>query len=194
VGTPNPHRTHFRRTQVFPRRRNAPHAEHSLLSCRTEYIIIINYNSFSNNASAPHLVRVSNRYYILISTSNTKGHRYIHAFALREKVDKGAGTREKVPFIEMVPEAATECAQSDLKKVEINALALYDTFPLWRKSVLIFVASWSTLRVCSSSASLLSASSEIAQGFGTTPNVIDLYTGGLLFAIGNFALIWEPVM
>lgn len=82
----------------------------------------------------------------------------------------------------MVPKAVTKCARNDLEKVETNALALYDTLPLLRKSVLIFFASWSTLRAYSSSTSLLSASNEIAQGFGTTLNTIDLYTGSLLFA------------
>lgn len=95
--------------------------------------------------------------------------------------------------IEMVPEAITERSRDDLEKVETNASALYNTLPLWRKSILVFVTSWTTLGACFSSTSLLSANNEIALDLGTTPNVINLSTGGLLFALGMSSLVWGPV-
>jgi hypothetical protein len=93
----------------------------------------------------------------------------------------------------MVPQVVTQRAKSDLEKVETNASALYDTLPLWRKSILVFVTSWTTLGACFSSTSLLSANKEIAAELGTTPNVINLSTGGLLFAMGISSLVWGPI-
>lgn len=82
---------------------------------------------------------------------------------------------------------------SDLEKVETNASALYSTLPLWRKSLIVFVLSWSTLAACFSSTSLLSASTEIAADFHTTPNTINLSTGGLLLAMGLSSFVWSPL-
>ncbi|KAJ4299303.1 hypothetical protein N0V90_004547 [Kalmusia sp. IMI 367209] len=80
-----------------------------------------------------------------------------------------------------------------LSKVETNASALYDSLPLWRKCVIVFATSWTTLAACFSSTSLLSASSEISADLGGTKEAVSLSTAGLLVALGVSSLVWSPI-
>ncbi|KAF2015283.1 MFS general substrate transporter [Aaosphaeria arxii CBS 175.79] len=82
---------------------------------------------------------------------------------------------------------------NDLSKVETNASALYDTLPTYHKALIVFTTSWSTLAACFSSTSLLSAAVEIAADLNTTPEVINLSTGGLMLAMGCSSFVWSPL-
>jgi hypothetical protein len=70
---------------------------------------------------------------------------------------------------------------------------MFDSIPVWRKYIIVFATSWTTLAACFSSTSLLSASTEIAADLHTTPEVVSLSTAGLIFAIGLSALVWSPI-
>lgn len=94
--------------------------------------------------------------------------------------------------LEKIETAALQ-GRSDLEKLETNASALYNSIPLWRKCIVVFVTSWSTLAACFSSTSLLSASQEIAVDLHTSTAVVNLSTGGLLLAMGLSSFIWSPL-
>ncbi|KAF2637308.1 putative MFS transporter [Massarina eburnea CBS 473.64] len=70
---------------------------------------------------------------------------------------------------------------------------MYDTIPMWRKCVIVFVTSWTTLSACFSSTSLLSATHEIAVDMNTTTEAVSLSTAGLLVAMGLSPLVWSPI-
>ena len=89
--------------------------------------------------------------------------------------------------------ASESTTRNDLSKIETNASALYSSIPLWKKCIIVFATSWSTLGACFSSTSLLSAGQEIAQDLGTSVEAVNLSTGGLLVAMGLSSLIWSPV-
>jgi hypothetical protein len=90
-------------------------------------------------------------------------------------------------------EAAVTQPENSLDRVETRASILYDSIPLWRKCIIVFVTSWSTLAACFSSTSLLSASEEISEDLNTTSQVVGFSTAGLLLAMGLSALVWSPV-
>lgn len=87
----------------------------------------------------------------------------------------------------------TVTSSNALAKVETNASALYDSLPMWRKCMIVFVTSWATLAACFSSTSLLSASSDVAADLGGTKEAVSLSTGGVLLALGISPLIWSPI-
>ncbi|KAL5433465.1 hypothetical protein PMIN07_011372 [Paraphaeosphaeria minitans] len=89
--------------------------------------------------------------------------------------------------------ATTIASSKALAKVETNASALYDSLPMWRKCMIVFVTSWATLAACYSSTSLLSASTEIAADLGGTKEAVSLSTGGVLLALGSSLLLWSPI-
>lgn len=94
------------------------------------------------------------------------------------------------------PPIATTVSQRPrdaLNKTETLGSDIFDSIPLWRKSLVVFATSWTTLAACFSSTSLLSASTEIAADLHSTPEVVSLSTAGLLFAIGLSALVWSPI-
>ncbi|PSN60172.1 putative MFS transporter [Corynespora cassiicola Philippines] len=70
---------------------------------------------------------------------------------------------------------------------------MFDALPMWRKYILVFVLSWTTLGACFSSTSLLTASAEIARDLHTSKEVISLSTAGLLCAMGVSPLVWSPI-
>ncbi|CAI7641059.1 unnamed protein product [Penicillium manginii] len=63
----------------------------------------------------------------------------------------------------------------------------------WRKSIILFVASWMTLAVTFSSTSLLPATPEIATEFGTTTEILNVINAGVLIAMGFSSFIWGPI-
>ncbi len=93
----------------------------------------------------------------------------------------------------MAPEANVSQPRNTLGKTETRASEMFDSIPKWRKYIIVFVTSWTTLTACFSSTSLLSASTEIAADLHTTPEAVSLPTAGLLFAIGLSALVWSPI-
>ena len=95
--------------------------------------------------------------------------------------------------IPMTAEAAVSQPENTLDRVETRASILYDSIPLWRKCIIVFACSWSTLAACFSSTSLLSASKEISEDLHTTGQVVTFSTAGLMLAMGMSALIWSPV-
>ncbi|OAG00120.1 synaptic vesicle transporter [Paraphaeosphaeria sporulosa] len=97
------------------------------------------------------------------------------------------------PHTESASPAATITSSNALAKVETNASALYDSIPMWRKCMIVFVTSWATLAACFSSTSLLSAGTEIAADLGGTKEAVSLSTGGVLLALGSSPLIWSPI-
>lgn len=90
-------------------------------------------------------------------------------------------------------EAAISQQEKPLNRVETRASILYDSIPLWRKCLIVFVTSWTTLAACFSSTSLLAASKEISEDLNTTSQVVTLSTAGLLLAMGLSALVWSPI-
>lgn len=93
----------------------------------------------------------------------------------------------------LTAEAAVSQPGNTLDRVETRASILYDSIPLWRKCVIVFSCSWSTLAACFSSTSLLSASKEISEDLNTTSQVVTLSTAGLMVAMGMSALVWSPI-
>ena len=93
----------------------------------------------------------------------------------------------------MTAEAAVSQPENTLDRVETRASILYDSIPLWRKCIIVFACSWSTLAACFSSTSLLSASKEISEDLHTTSQVVTFSTAGLMLAMGQSALVWNPV-
>jgi hypothetical protein len=65
--------------------------------------------------------------------------------------------------------------------------------PFWRRCVIVFVLSWVTLGSTFSSTSLLSVASEISKDLHTTPEAINLSTGGMLLAMGLSSFVWSPL-
>lgn len=68
----------------------------------------------------------------------------------------------------------------------------YDVSTL-QKCLVVFTTSFATLAACFSSTSLFSAASEIAEDFGTTAEVINASSAGVLFAMGLSNFIWGPI-
>ncbi|KAJ4349389.1 uncharacterized protein N0V89_008004 [Didymosphaeria variabile] len=97
------------------------------------------------------------------------------------------------PHDEAANPTRSTITSNSLSKIETNASALYDSLPMWRKCMIVFVTSWATLAACFSSTSLLSASVEIAADLGGTKEAVSLSTGGVLLALGSSPLIWSPV-
>ncbi|KAH8629869.1 hypothetical protein IG631_14446 [Alternaria alternata] len=93
----------------------------------------------------------------------------------------------------MAPEAIVSQPPNTLSKTETRASEIFDSMPMWRKYVIVFATSWTTLAACFSSTSLLSASTEIAVDLHTTPEVVSLSTAGMLFAIGLSSFVWSPI-
>jgi len=62
-----------------------------------------------------------------------------------------------------------------------------------RKYTILFIVSWMTLAATYSITSLLSATDEIASGFFTTTEVINITNAGVLVAMGLSSFIWGPV-
>jgi hypothetical protein len=93
----------------------------------------------------------------------------------------------------MTAEAATSQPENMLDRVETRVSILYDSIPMWRKCIIVFACSWSTLAACFSSTSLLSASKEISEDLDTTSQVVTFSTAGLMLAMGQSALVWSPV-
>lgn len=93
----------------------------------------------------------------------------------------------------MTPEAIVSQPPNTLSKTETRASEMFDSIPMWRKYVIVFATSWTTLAACFSSTSLLSASTEIAVDLHTTPEVVSLSTAGMLFAIGLSSFVWSPI-
>ncbi|KAF2631026.1 putative MFS transporter [Macroventuria anomochaeta] len=91
------------------------------------------------------------------------------------------------------PEAAVSQPENTLDRVETRASILYDSIPLWRKCIIVFACSWSTLAACFSSTSLLWASKEISEDLNTTSQVVTFSTAGLILAMGMSALVWSPI-
>lgn len=97
------------------------------------------------------------------------------------------------------PEDVSDCSSicspstNKLSTVETNASALYDSLPLWRKCIIVFVTSWVSLAACFSSTSLLNASTEIAEELGGSQTAVSLSTAGVFLAMGLSSLIWSPV-
>lgn len=67
------------------------------------------------------------------------------------------------------------------------------SFPLWRKSLILFVVSWMTLAVTFSSTSLLPATPEIATEFSTGVEILNVINAGVLIAMGFSSFIWGPL-
>jgi len=63
----------------------------------------------------------------------------------------------------------------------------------WRKCLILFVVSWTTLAVTFSSTSLLPATPEIAEQFSTTSEILDVINAGVLIAMGFSSFIWGPI-
>ncbi|KAL1794621.1 hypothetical protein ACET3X_006437 [Alternaria dauci] len=93
----------------------------------------------------------------------------------------------------MAPEAAVSQSPNTLNKTATAASDMFDSMPTWRKYIIVFATSWTTLAACFSSTSLLSASTEIAADLHTTPEVVSLSTAGMLFAIGLSSFVWSPI-
>jgi len=93
----------------------------------------------------------------------------------------------------MTAEAALSQPENTLDQVETRASILYNSTTLWKKCVIVFVCSWSTLAACFSSTSLLSASTEISKDLNTTSQVVTFSTAGLMMAMGMSALVWSPI-
>lgn len=93
----------------------------------------------------------------------------------------------------MTAEAAVSQPENMLDRVETRASMLYGSITLWKKCVIVFACSWSTLAACFSSTSLLSASKEISKDLNTTSHVVTFSTAGLMMAMGMSALIWSPI-
>lgn len=68
----------------------------------------------------------------------------------------------------------------------------YDVSTL-QKCLVVFTTSFATLAACFSSTSLFSAASEIADEFGTTAEVINASSAGVLFTMGLSNFIWGPM-
>jgi hypothetical protein len=91
----------------------------------------------------------------------------------------------------MTAEAAVSQPGNMLERVETRASILYNSISLWKKCLIVFACSWSTLAACFSSTSLLSASREISEDLKTTSQAVTFSTAGLMMAMS--ALIWNPI-
>ena len=107
-----------------------------------------------------------------------------------EKADSAPSEPTGTP---MTAEAAVSQPGNTLDRVDTRASILYDSITLWRKCVIVFACSWSTLAACFSSTSLLSASMEISEDLNTTSQVVTFSTAGLMMAMGLSSFIWSPV-
>lgn len=65
--------------------------------------------------------------------------------------------------------------------------------PTWRRYVILFIVSWNTLVVCSTSTSLLIATPEISEELLTTPEILNITNAGVLIAMGCSSLLWSPI-
>jgi MFS family permease len=63
----------------------------------------------------------------------------------------------------------------------------------WQRYLILFIVSWNTLVITSTSTSLLIATPEIAATLQTTPQVLNATNAGVLLAMGWSSLIWGPV-
>lgn len=65
--------------------------------------------------------------------------------------------------------------------------------PLWRKSVIMMITSFTALSVAFASTSLFPLTSEIAGDLGTTPVVVQVTNALVLFTMGCSGFVWAPV-
>jgi MFS family permease len=87
--------------------------------------------------------------------------------------------------------------QSDQSDPEASSVQIPGTYaaelPTWRKYLILFVVSWSTLVVTFSSTSLLIATPEISADLSTTSEIINVTNAAVLIAMGCSPLIWSPL-
>ncbi|CAK3937891.1 synaptic vesicle transporter [Lecanosticta acicola] len=62
-----------------------------------------------------------------------------------------------------------------------------------QKCLVVFTTSFVTLAACFSSTSLFSAADQIAANYGTTAEVINASSAGVLFAMGLSNFVWGPI-
>ncbi|KAF7186995.1 Itaconate transport protein [Pseudocercospora fuligena] len=62
------------------------------------------------------------------------------------------------------------------------------------KCLVVFTTSFATLTACFSSTSLFSAASQIAEDYGTTSEIINASSAGVLFTMGLSNFIWGPLI
>lgn len=108
-------------------------------------------------------------------------------------LEKAVSTPTETTGTPMTAEAAVSQPENTLDRIETRASILYDSISLWRKCLIVFACSWSTLAACFSSTSLLSASKEISEDLNTTSQVVTFSTAGLMLAMGMSALVWSPI-
>lgn len=79
-----------------------------------------------------------------------------------------------------------------LKRLD-TAPSPYFTLPLWRKSLIVLITSWTTLSVTFASTSLFSAVDEIASDFNVSSQTISLSNAAVLLVMGCSSFVWAPV-
>ena len=62
----------------------------------------------------------------------------------------------------------------------------------WRRYLILFVVSWNTLVITSTSTSLLVATPEISAAIDTTDQILNITNAGVLIAQGCASLFWSP--
>jgi MFS family permease len=87
------------------------------------------------------------------------------------------------------PSASPASSVSDLEEHAPG----YDA-PEVQKWIVVFVTSLVTMTACFSSTSLMSAATQIADEFHTTPEVINASNAGLLIAMGISPFIYSPLI
>lgn len=79
-----------------------------------------------------------------------------------------------------------------LKRLD-TAPSQYFALPLWRKSLIVFITSWTTLSVTFASTSLFTAVGEIASDFNVSSQTISLSNAAVLLVMGCSSFIWAPI-
>lgn len=90
------------------------------------------------------------------------------------------------PKDEAVAEEGPSTGQLAGSEPERNAL------PTWRRYLILFIVSWNTLIITSTSTSLLVATPEIAADIRTTEQILNITNAGVLIANGCASLFWSP--
>lgn len=62
------------------------------------------------------------------------------------------------------------------------------------KCLVVFVTSFTTMTACFSSTSLFSAASNVAEEYGTTPEIINASSAGVLVMMGVSTFFWGPLV
>ncbi|KIW00319.1 uncharacterized protein PV09_08206 [Verruconis gallopava] len=87
------------------------------------------------------------------------------------------------------PSSSTASSISDIEEHSPG----YDA-PTLQKCLVVFVTSFVTLTGCFSSTSLMSAATQIADEFHSTPDVVNASNAGLLMTMGLSNFIWGPLI